>query len=63
MSTVSNDVSKVTADTNKVVSEVKTDVTKVEADVTGFLSKTFSAKVLLVVGAVALVVGFVVGKL
>ena len=60
---LSTDVSEVKADANKVVSAVKTDVTKVEADVTGFLSKTYSAKVLLVVGAVALVVGFLVGKL
>lgn len=60
---LSNDVTEVKADANKVVSAVKTDVTKVESEVTGFLSKTFSAKVLLVVGAVALVVGFLVGKL
>ena len=53
MGNLQNDVNAAKTDVSKVVSTVKADVAAVEA-------KTYSGKVLLVVAAVALVVGFVV---
>jgi hypothetical protein len=49
------------ANLKQVENDVKTDVTSVEADATSFFTKTFSGKVVAIVGAALFVVGLIVG--
>lgn len=54
-------VTTASADLSKVETTVKNDINSVETTVKADLAKTYTGKVLLLVGAAALVVGVIIG--
>ena len=51
---------KVSADVKSVESTISKDIATVEADAKGFFSKSFSGKILVIVGAAAFLAGLLV---